>query len=86
MNKRKLAQIRAIDKAYRKKANAVACEWIVNNYGVMYEQYVQAYGFKGSPSCLRSHLSGKSVRTIQNMIRLQNYYEVLHGSVGGQLS
>jgi hypothetical protein len=86
MDRRKLAQIRAIDKAYRKKANAEARAWIVNNYGVTYEQYVEAYGFKGSATCLRSHLAGKSVRTIQNMIRLQNYLDVLYGSVGGKLS
>lgn len=84
--KYKKSQLNAISRSATKRDNAKAREWIVNNYGVTYEQYVSAYGFKGSACCLMSHLAGGSVRTMQNMIRLQNYLDSLYGSVGGQLS
>ncbi len=66
----KKSQLNAISRSATKRDNEKAREWIVNNYGVTFEEYAAAYGYKGSPCMLRNHLVDKSCRTTIRMIRL----------------
>ena len=73
--KRKLSQLRAISRSCTKKAQKDARQWLLINYGISYNQYAARFDFKGSPCQLASFIRSGAIRTMQNVIRLQNELE-----------
>lgn len=70
--KRKLSQLRAISRSYTQKAQQDARQWLLINYGISYDQYAARFGYKGSPCQLVGSIRSGAIRTMQNVIRLQN--------------
>ena len=71
--KRSKKQLNAISRSYTEKAQKEARENL-KTFGITYEQYVNAYGYKGSPCRLLTSLWRGDKKTTENVKKLHQLH------------